>query len=128
MSVPQGLEDVSSYPTLFAELIGTGKWTIEDLKKLAGLNFLRVFQDVERVRDDFKKAKVPPYEDVMIPRPKVNNCSSQDQFWSMTKRIIQCSLKIRSNFIKETEYLLLTISYSMYGVIKIKNDRKLSHS
>ncbi|KAK9739235.1 Membrane dipeptidase (Peptidase family M19) [Popillia japonica] len=78
--VPQGLEDVSSYPTLFAELIGTGKWTIEDLKKLAGLNFLRVFQDVERVRDDFKKAKVPPYEDVMIPRPKVNNCSSQDQF------------------------------------------------
>lgn len=79
-SVPQGLEDVSSYPTLFAELIGTGKWTIEDLKKLAGLNFLRVFQDVERVRDEFKKAKVPPYEDVLLARPKVNNCSSQDQF------------------------------------------------
>lgn len=78
-SVPQGLEDVSSYPTLFAELIGTGKWTIEDLKKLAGLNFLRVFQDVEKVRDDFKKAKVPPYEDVLVPRPKTN-CSSQDQF------------------------------------------------
>ncbi|GJQ67007.1 hypothetical protein Trydic_g7992 [Trypoxylus dichotomus] len=78
--VPQGLEDVSSYPTLFAELIGTGKWTIEDLKKLAGLNFLRVFQDVERVRDEFKKAKVPPYEDVLLPRPKANNCTSQDQF------------------------------------------------
>ena len=24
-------------------------WTIEDLKKLAGLNFLRVFREVERV-------------------------------------------------------------------------------
>ncbi|XP_008193877.2 dipeptidase 1 [Tribolium castaneum] len=75
--VPQGLEDVSSYPTLFAELIGTGKWSVEDLKKLAGLNFLRVLQDVEKIRDEFKKANIPPYEDVLLPRPK-SNCSSQD--------------------------------------------------
>ncbi|XP_057661133.1 uncharacterized protein LOC130896821 [Diorhabda carinulata] len=74
--VPQGLEDVSAYPTLFAELIGTGKWSVEDLKKLAGLNFLRVFQAAEKIRDDFKKANVPPYEDVM-PKPKDINCSSQ---------------------------------------------------
>jgi microsomal dipeptidase-like Zn-dependent dipeptidase len=40
---------VSTYPTLFAALIGTGQWSIEDLKKLAGLNFLRVMQDVEKV-------------------------------------------------------------------------------
>lgn len=79
-SVPKGLEDVSSYPTLFAELIGSGRWSTEDLKKLAGLNFLRVLQDVEKVRDEFKKAKVPPYEDVMVPRPNPNNCSSQDLF------------------------------------------------
>jgi microsomal dipeptidase-like Zn-dependent dipeptidase len=46
---PQGLEDVSTYPTLFAALIGTGQWSTEDLKKLAGLNFLRVMQDVEKV-------------------------------------------------------------------------------
>ncbi|RZC38394.1 Peptidase M19 domain containing protein [Asbolus verrucosus] len=77
--VPQGLEDVSSYPTLFAELIGTGKWSVEDLKKLAGLNFLRVLQDVEKIRDEFKKANVPPYEDVLLPRPK-SNCTSQDHF------------------------------------------------
>lgn len=76
-SVPQGLEDVSSYPTLFAELIGTGKWSVDDLKKLAGLNFLRVFQEAERIRDDFKKANVPPYEDVMLPKMKDNNCTSQ---------------------------------------------------
>ncbi|XP_022919017.1 uncharacterized protein [Onthophagus taurus] len=77
--VPQGLEDVAAYPTLFAELIGTGKWSVDELKKLAGLNFLRVLEEVERVRDEFRKAKVPPYEDVMMPRPKVNNCTSQDQ-------------------------------------------------
>ncbi|KAL3280680.1 hypothetical protein HHI36_003917 [Cryptolaemus montrouzieri] len=78
--VPQGLEDVSAYPNLFAELIGTGKWNVEDLKKLAGLNFLRVFKEVEKIRDEFKKANVPPYEEVMLPRPKDNNCTSQDHF------------------------------------------------
>lgn len=77
-SVPQGLEDVSTYPTLFAELMATGKWTVDDLRKLAGLNFLRVMQEVEKVRDEFKKANVPPYEDVMLPRPKENNCTSAD--------------------------------------------------
>jgi len=48
-STPEGLEDVSTYPTLFAALIGTGQWSTDDLKKLAGLNFLRVMQDVEKV-------------------------------------------------------------------------------
>ena len=47
---PQGLEDVSSYPVLFAELIRSGKWSAEDLKKLAGQNFLRVMREVEKVR------------------------------------------------------------------------------
>ncbi|KAF7281390.1 hypothetical protein GWI33_004868 [Rhynchophorus ferrugineus] len=75
--VPQGLEDVSSYPTLFAELIATGKWSVGDLKKLAGLNFLRVLQNVEKIRDEFKKANVPPYEDVMPKQKGTNNCTSQ---------------------------------------------------
>jgi len=47
---PQGLEDVSRYPHLFAELLQDPRWTEEDLKKLAGLNFLRVFRQVEEVR------------------------------------------------------------------------------
>ena len=46
---PRGLEDVSQYPELFATLLASGMWTIDDLKKLAGLNFLRVFKEVERV-------------------------------------------------------------------------------
>ena len=48
-SAPVGLEDVSKYPELFSTLLASGMWTIEDLKKLAGLNFLRVFREVERV-------------------------------------------------------------------------------
>ena len=40
---------MSKYPELFSTLLASGMWTTEDLKKLAGLNFLRVFREVERV-------------------------------------------------------------------------------
>ena len=46
---PRGLEDVSMYPELFAELLRSGHWTVGDLKKVAGLNLLRVFAKVEKV-------------------------------------------------------------------------------
>ena len=49
-STPSGLEDVSKYPALFASLLASGAWSLEDLKKLAGINFLRVFREVEKVR------------------------------------------------------------------------------
>jgi microsomal dipeptidase-like Zn-dependent dipeptidase len=48
-STPLGLEDVSRYPALFAELIRTGQWSADELKQLAGLNFLRVIESVENV-------------------------------------------------------------------------------
>jgi microsomal dipeptidase-like Zn-dependent dipeptidase len=48
-STPQGLEDVSGYPRLFAELLATRRWTEFDLKKLAGLNLLRVMREAEQV-------------------------------------------------------------------------------
>jgi membrane dipeptidase len=46
--VVQGLEDVSTYPMLFAELARRG-WSDSDLRKLAGENFLRVFAQAEAV-------------------------------------------------------------------------------
>ncbi len=46
--MPIGLEDVSKYPYLFAELIHRG-WSDADLEKLAGLNLIRVFSQVEKV-------------------------------------------------------------------------------
>lgn len=45
---PVGLEDVSKYPALFAELIRRG-WSDDDLIKLAGGNFLRALAQVEYV-------------------------------------------------------------------------------
>ena len=46
--VPVGLEDVSKYPNLFAELIRRG-WSDADLKKLAGENVLRALREAESV-------------------------------------------------------------------------------
>jgi len=43
----KGLEDVSCFPALFVELLKRG-YTPEDIKKIAGLNFLRVFRSAEQ--------------------------------------------------------------------------------
>jgi membrane dipeptidase len=50
---PEGLEDVSGFPTLFAELIDRG-WAEDDLAALAGGNVLRVMRAAEAV------ASAPP--------------------------------------------------------------------
>jgi membrane dipeptidase len=47
---PEGMEDVSSYPVLFAELLRRG-WSEENLAKLARDNVLRVMSDAEQVAD-----------------------------------------------------------------------------
>ncbi|XP_071531889.1 dipeptidase 1-like [Panulirus ornatus] len=60
---PEGLEDVSRYPELFAELLRDPSWSLQDLKKLAGLNLLRVFQRVEQVREEL--LAVMPSEDII---------------------------------------------------------------
>ena len=52
--VVQGLEDVSTYPALFAELAKRG-WSDSDLRKLAGENFLRVFAQAEVVAKRLQK-------------------------------------------------------------------------
>ncbi len=47
---PMGMDDVSSYPVLFAELLARG-WSEEDLAKLANGNILRVMREAESVAD-----------------------------------------------------------------------------
>jgi membrane dipeptidase len=54
----QGLEDVSRYPALFAELVRRG-WTDEDLRKLASENLLRVFSQVEQVAERLRRTRPP---------------------------------------------------------------------
>ncbi|KAI8798215.1 dipeptidase 1 [Biomphalaria glabrata] len=59
--MPEGLEDVSKFPNLIAELQKRG-WSSEDLEKLAGRNLLRVFTEVEKVRDQLSKEEAIEYE------------------------------------------------------------------
>jgi len=60
-SLPLGLEDVSTYPDLFAELLRRG-YSEEDLKKIAGLNMLRVLKGAEEVsamlREEWEPSEV----------------------------------------------------------------------
>lgn len=83
-STPQGLEDVSKYPDLF-DILANGAynngttfeaWTREELQKLAGLNLLRVFREVEKVRDTM--ANISPYED-LIPYQEFVDAGVADQ-------------------------------------------------
>jgi len=54
----QGLEDVSKYPLLFAELARRG-WGDEDLRKLARENLLRVFTEVEQLASRLRQSRSP---------------------------------------------------------------------
>jgi membrane dipeptidase len=47
-TMPQGLEDTSTFPALLAELSRRG-WTEAELRKLAGENVLRAWREAERV-------------------------------------------------------------------------------
>lgn len=55
---PVGLEDVSKFPDLFAELIRRG-WKDGDLKKLAGLNVLRVIRANEATAKRLQATRAP---------------------------------------------------------------------
>jgi membrane dipeptidase len=57
-TTPEGLEDVSAFPQLFAELIRRG-WTDADLKKLAGQNLLRAFRAAEATAARLQKTRRP---------------------------------------------------------------------
>ncbi|MCG2585619.1 dipeptidase [Massilia sp. TS11] len=58
LPVSQGLEDVSTYPALFAELIRRG-WSDANLKKLASQNLVRAMRQAEQVAARLQKTRAP---------------------------------------------------------------------
>lgn len=74
---PTGLEDVSRYPHLLAELLSDPDWSEKDVALLAGQNMLRVFEKVEAIRDQWRMAAVLPAEDIPPPDPLQSPCSYQ---------------------------------------------------
>lgn len=70
---PVGLEDVSKYPALIAELFRRG-WNKYELAGLTGANLLRVLKKAEKVSRDIQAAGTLPKYDIYekridIPRP-----------------------------------------------------------
>jgi membrane dipeptidase len=66
--MPVGLEDVSKYPDLFAELVRRG-WSDADLKKLAGGNLLRAFAKAEAVSARLRRARPASTATLRKPAP-----------------------------------------------------------
>uniref|UniRef100_A0A3B5KVN3 Dipeptidase n=1 Tax=Xiphophorus couchianus TaxID=32473 RepID=A0A3B5KVN3_9TELE len=65
--VPEGLEDVSKYPNLVAELLRRG-WTDEEVKAALGNNLLRVMREVRDTMSATSPDDSPiPYDDVKNP-------------------------------------------------------------
>jgi membrane dipeptidase len=69
MPGPVGLEDVSTYPALFAELIRRG-WSDQDLTALAGGNLIRTFSRVEQVAGRLRKERPASLAQVAQVAPK----------------------------------------------------------
>jgi membrane dipeptidase len=65
--MPDGLEDVSRYPALFAELASRG-YTEDELRLIAGRNVLRVMRETERVAERVRRER-PPSTATLSPGP-----------------------------------------------------------
>lgn len=65
-SVPKGLDDVSKYPALVAELLRLGL-SDEDAAKVVGGNILRVWKEIDAVALDLQDKGFPPLEDELPP-------------------------------------------------------------
>jgi membrane dipeptidase len=57
-SMAEGLDDVSRYPYLFAELLSR-KYSDTDVLKIAGRNHLRAMRQMERVASELQKSELP---------------------------------------------------------------------
>ena len=71
-STPVGLEDVSTFPALFAELSRRG-WTDQELAMLAGENLLRVMREAEAVARRLRRDRAPStatIEELDAPAPR----------------------------------------------------------
>lgn len=60
---PVGLEDVSTLPDLFVELLRRG-YSDEDIKKIAGLNVLRVMRESEAMAARLQEERGPSYRKI----------------------------------------------------------------
>ncbi|KAF5351834.1 hypothetical protein D9756_007481 [Leucocoprinus leucothites] len=76
-STPEGLEDVSKYPALIAELISRG-WDKYEIAGLTGGNLLRIMKGAERVAKELQTAGTPPVYDIYHKRSDLPQRAADD--------------------------------------------------
>ncbi|KAM8945589.1 dipeptidase 2-like [Pelodytes ibericus] len=100
---PSGLEDVSKYPSLIKELVRRG-WTEEELGGILRNNLLRVFSEVEKVREELIHSKPSEME---IPANEVNyNC-----------RLDLRTFRLKNNPQSKAQEVKMHISILISGII-----------
>jgi membrane dipeptidase len=75
-SLPEGLEDVSGFPTLLVELARRG-YSRDDLARVAGLNVLQVMADAERVAASLTRSSCPSSGSSATPAPTPTSSPSR---------------------------------------------------
>ncbi|TNM90727.1 dipeptidase 2 isoform X1 [Takifugu flavidus] len=105
---PQGLEDVSKYPHLIHELLQRN-WTENELAGVLRRNFLRVFEEVERVRDQLRSNK--PSE-VQISSEEVQNPCRLDLRPKLRQSAISPTVFSNSNEQKNLFFLAIVLLLS----------------
>ncbi|ELK14527.1 dipeptidase 2 [Pteropus alecto] len=120
---PQGLEDVSTYPVLIEELLRRG-WSEEELQGVLRGNLLRVFEQVEQVREKNKGQR--PLEDEFPDEQLGSSCRSvlsrlhQRQFMPPDQKLTETSthwtpkMSPKESFSKSSPHMVpsLTVSAS----------------
>ncbi|XP_054435014.1 dipeptidase 2-like [Pteronotus mesoamericanus] len=93
---PQGLEDVSTYPVLIEELLRRG-WSEEELQGVLRGNLLRVFRQVEQVREEKKGQR--PLEDEFPVEQLDSSCRSilprlhQRQYVALDRKLTETPMR-----------------------------------
>jgi membrane dipeptidase len=86
-AVPRGLEDVSTYPALTAELLRRG-YHEDDVKKILGENVLRVMREAERIARKLQaeRGPSPVLFDQQPPRASATGASTGHNVLSSARR------------------------------------------
>ncbi|XP_040266553.1 dipeptidase 1 [Bufo bufo] len=99
--VPEGLEDVSKYPDLVAELLRRG-WTVDELEKALANNLLRVFREVEQTSIRLKSEK--PKDEAIAYKEIQSDCHTSYGYPTGTAAHLHAG----------TGLLLMSLSYALF--------------
>ncbi|XP_037371842.2 dipeptidase 3 [Talpa occidentalis] len=110
---PKGLQDVSTYPVLIAELLRRG-WSEEELQGVLRGNLLRVFGQVERVREE--NSEESPVEDEFPDRQVDRACHSHFLTQSQSEHLAT-HLQVTKWPTKELSKASIASPYLVLGLI-----------